>query len=211
MKTNRIFATASKAALAAAFAAFAATVALPAAAQTATWTIDPVHSDLSFRVKHLVISKVTGKFTKFEGTITADPKAPAAGTVDLKIDVASVNTSDEKRDAHLKAPDFFDAAKFPEITFKSTKIVPAGKDAYDVTGNLTMRGVTKPVTLSVRSNGFAKDPWGNERAGFEVTGKLNRQDFGVSWSKTLDGGGAVVGDEVELQIAVEAIKKVAAK
>jgi len=208
MKTLPRLATASAAV---AFALSTAALSLPAAAQTATWAVDPIHSEVSFRVKHLVISKVTGKFKKFEGTIAADPKAPAAGTVELKIDVASVDTSDEKRDAHLKAPDFFDAAKFPEITFKSTKIAPAGQDVYDVTGNLTMHGVTKPVTLSVRANGFAKDPWGNERAGFEVTGKLNRQDFGVSWSKTLDGGGAVVGDEVELQIAVEAIKKVAAK
>jgi polyisoprenoid-binding protein YceI len=183
--------------------------ALPAAAQQATWSIDPTHSEVGFRVKHLVISKVPGKFTKFEGTITADPKAPTAAAVDLKIDVTSISTADEKRDGHLKSPEFFDAAKFPTMTFKSTKIVATGKDAYDVTGDLTLKGVTKPVTLAVRSNGFVKDPWGNDRAGFEVTGKLNRRDFGINFSAVLEAGGAVVSDEVELLIGIEAIKKVA--
>lgn len=201
---------ATRAAAAAALAALATVAsALPAAAQQATWSIDPTHSEVGFRVKHLVISKVPGKFTKFEGTITADPKAPTAAAVELKIDVASVSTNDEKRDAHLKSPDFFDAAKFPSITFKSTKIVATGKDAYDVTGDLTMKGVTRPVTLAVKSNGFVKDPWGNERAGFEVSGKVNRKDFGINFNAMLEAGGAVVSDEVELTIGIEAIKKVA--
>lgn len=195
----------------AAVLATAAALALPAVAQSETWAIDASHSDLSFRIQHLVISKVPGKFTKFEGTIIADPKAPTAGSVELKIDASSISTADEKRDGHLKSPEFFDVAKFPSITFRSTKIVSTGKASYDVTGNLTMKGVTKPVTLAVRSNGYVKDPWGSRRAGFEAIGKLNRQDFGVSWSKALEGGGAVLGDEVELQMSIEAVLKPAAK
>lgn len=181
--------------------------ALPLRADVPTWKIDASHSDVSFRVKHLVISRVAGQFGKFEGTVVGDPKAPAAAKVELKIETASIDTKDAKRDAHLRSADFFDAEKHPEIAFTSTRIVDRGNGAYDILGNLTMRGVTKPVTLSAKNTGFVTDPWGNERAGFEASGRLNRQEWGVSWSKKLDSGGLVVDDDVDLIVNLELVKQ----
>lgn len=186
-------------------ALLAVTAAAPAAADT--WAIDPSHSDVSFRVKHLVVSRVLGKFDKFEGSVTGDPKSPAVSKVELKIQTASINTSEARRDEHLRSADFFDAAKHPEITFASTRIEDKRNGTYAVTGDLTMRGVTKPVTLDVKNLGFVKDQRGNDRTGFEVTGKLDRQQWGVSWSKKLDAGGLVVDDVVDLTINLELVKK----
>ena len=156
-------------------------------------------------MRHFV-SKVGGRFRKFDGTIEIDRANPAASAVNLTIDATSVDTGNPTRDKDLNSPDFFDTAKFPQITFTSTKIAAKGKDVYEVTGDLTIRGVTKPIVLTVAANGFAGDGRGGQKAGFDVTGKLNRKDFGVSWNNIVDGN-AMLSDEVDLLITVEANKK----
>ncbi|HEX7528110.1 MAG TPA: YceI family protein [Thermoanaerobaculia bacterium] len=180
----------------------------PAArADKETFVFDKNHTEFSFKVRHFV-SKVGGRFTKFDGTIEIDRANPAASAVNLKIEAASIDTGNPAREKHLNSPDFFDTAKFPEITFNSTKVVAKSKDVYEVTGNLTIKGVTKPVVLTVAANGFAGDGHGGQKAGFEVTGKLNRKDFGVSWNGIVDGN-AMLSDDVDLVISVEANKKMA--
>jgi polyisoprenoid-binding protein YceI len=171
-----------------------------------TYTIDKGHSDVSFQVRHFV-SKVRGDFTDFEGTIQVDAAKPEASSVVFTIKSASISTNNENRDKHLNSPDFFDTAKYPEITFKSTKIVPTGKDKYDVTGAFTMHGVTKDVTLPVTYLGTMKDPRGAERVGFELNTKLNRKDYGINWNRALDGGGMMLSDDVEVTISLETVKK----
>jgi polyisoprenoid-binding protein YceI len=142
------------------------------------------------------------------GTVDGDPKAPTSAKIEATIDASSLDTHQEKRDEHLKSPDFFDVAKYPTITFRSTKIEPAGEEQWKMTGDLTLHGVTKPVVLDVEGpTAVVKDPQGSMRAGARATGKLNRKDFGINWSKTLDGGGLVVGDEVAITIEVEGVKK----
>ena len=174
--------------------------------QATTWNVDPSHTRVGFSVKHLVISDVKGEFSKVSGKAQLDESDLSKSSVEMTIEVASVDTRDEKRDTHLKSADFFDAAKFPTITFKSTKVV-AGKDgAVTVTGDLTMRGVTKPVTLEGSISKTIVDPWGLSRRGVSFTGKLNRKEWGVSWSKVTDVG-AVVGDEVKLDIQAEITKE----
>ncbi|MCM3875027.1 MAG: YceI family protein [Thermoanaerobaculia bacterium] len=178
----------------------------PAArAEKEAFAFDKNHTEFGFKVRHFV-SKVGGRFTRFDGTIELDRANPGASAVNLKIESASIDTGTPARDKHLNSPDFFDTAKFPEITFNSTKIVAKGKDAYDVTGDLTMKGVTKTVVLSVTANGFANDGRGGQKAGFDVTGKINRKDFGVSWNGIVDGN-AMLSDEVDVLITVEANKK----
>ena len=172
-----------------------------------TFTVDPAHSDASFRVKHLM-SNVKGAFGDIAGTIEVNRENPAASSVDFTINAASIDTANDNRDKHLRSADFFDVEKFPQITFKSTKIAPSGsKDVYNVTGNLTMHGVTRQVVLPVTFLGFAKDPWGNDRAGFEIETTLNRKDFGLNWNKALDQGGFLLGEDVKVSIALEAVKK----
>jgi polyisoprenoid-binding protein YceI len=182
--------------------------AVPATA-TGTWTIDKVHSEASFQVRHFV-SKVRGRFADFSGTIRIDAAKPEASSVEFTIKVASVDTNEPKRDAHLKSPDFFDAAKYPEIRFVSKKVAPVSESKYDVTGDLTMRGVTKEITLPVTFDGIARDPWGNERAGFETGITLNRKEYGINWNKALDQGGFMLGDDVTVSINIEAVKEKAA-
>jgi polyisoprenoid-binding protein YceI len=175
-----------------------------ARAEKETFLLDKNHTVIGFKVRHFV-TKVPGKFAKFEGTLVLDRAKPEESSVDLKIEATSIDTGVPNRDKHLNSADFFDTAKFPEITFKSTKIASKGKDAYEVTGDLTMRGVTKPVTLVVTANGFANDGRGGQKTGFDVTGKLNRKDFGVSWNATVDQT-TMLSDEVDLEITVEANK-----
>ncbi len=178
----------------------------PAArAEKETFTIDKAHTEFGFKVRHFV-SKVGGRFTKFDGTIEIDRANPSASAVHLTIDATSIDTGNANRDKDLNSPNFFDTAKFPQITFTSTKIAAKGKDVYEVTGDLTMRGVTKPVVLTVAANGFANDGRGGQKAGFDVTGKLNRKDFGVSWNNVVDGN-AILSDDVDLDITIEANKK----
>ena len=171
-----------------------------------TYTIDKNHSDVSFQIRHFA-SKVRGRFTDFEGNIQADPSKPETSSVAFTIKTASIDTGTADRDNHLRTADFFDAAKFPELTFKSTKITPAGKDKFDVTGKLTIRGVTKEVMIPVVYLGSAKDPGGNERASFELAIKLNRKDYGINWNKALDQGGFMLSDDVDVTIALETVKK----
>ena len=171
-----------------------------------TYTIDKAHSDVSFRVRHYA-SKVRGRFTDFSGAIQADTAKPETSSVVFTIKTASVDTNTADRDNHLRTADFFDAAKYPEITFKSSKITPTGKDTFDVTGTLTMRGVSKEITIPVAYLGSVKDPGGNERASFELSTKLNRKDYGINWNKILDAGGVMLSDDVEVTISLETVNK----
>jgi polyisoprenoid-binding protein YceI len=171
-----------------------------------TYAIDPGHSEVSFQIRHLV-SNVRGRFNEFSGAVQLDPKNLPASSVEFHIKATSIDTNVADRDKHLRSPDFFDVAKFPEITFKSESIKPAGKDKYDVTGTLTMHGVSKKVTLPVSYLGQVKDPWGNTRAGFETETKLNRKEYGIEWNKVLDSGGAMLGDDVSVAINLETVKK----
>jgi polyisoprenoid-binding protein YceI len=178
-----------------------------ARAEKETFLIDKNHSEIGFKVRHFV-SKVGGRFGKFDGTIVLDRAKPEESSVELKIESASIDTGNPAREKHLNSADFFDTAKFPEIAFKSTKVAAKGKDTYEVTGDLTMHGVTKPVSLTVTANGFAGDGKGGVKAGFDVTGKLNRKDFGVSWNAVVDQN-AMLSDDVDLLISVEANKPAA--
>lgn len=171
-----------------------------------TYGVDKVHSDVLFTVKHLV-SKVTGRFQDFDAKIVIDRAKPEASSAEFTIKATSVNTGEARRDDHLRSPDFFDVAKNPEITFKSTKVTSKSKDAFEVAGDLTIRGVAKPVVLAVNFLGDVKDPMGNEKAGFEVTTTINRKDFGIVWNRALDQGGFVLGDEVKVTINLEAVKQ----
>jgi polyisoprenoid-binding protein YceI len=181
---------------------------IPALAHADTWHIDPAHTNVEFTVRHMMISNVKGQFEKTSGTITADGTDPASAKIDATIDASSINTRVEKRDMHLKSPDFLDVAKYPTITFKSTKVEAEGPNKWKVTGDLTLHGVTKPVVLEVESSGPPiHDPMGNTRAGASATTKINRSDFGLTWNKVLESGGVMVGDEVAISIDVEAIKK----
>lgn len=172
-----------------------------AGAATETYAIDPVHSSVGFTIRH-VFSKVPGSFTKFSGTIVVDHANPAANSADATIEIGSVTTANEKRDTHLKTPDFFDVAKFPAITFKSTSWAKTGADSYDVTGDLTIHGVTKSVVLKVKSLGFGPGMTpGSHVSGWEATTTINRRDYGVNGPAML---GAAVGDEVAITINVEA-------
>jgi polyisoprenoid-binding protein YceI len=175
-----------------------------------TWTVDKVHSEVGFQVRHFV-AKVRGRFTDFTGTVVADPAKPEASTVEFAIKTASIDTGNENRDKHLRTPDFFDAEKFPEITFKSTKVKAVAKDRFDVTGTLTMHGVAKEVTLPVTWGGVMTDKnrEGKEifKSGFDTTTTLNRKDYGITWNKALDAGGTVLGDDVLVTISLEMNKQ----
>ena len=172
-----------------------------------TWTIDPAHSHVEFAVKHLMISTVKGRFGIVRGTVRTDDADPAKGSVDVEIDADSIDTREAQRDAHLKSADFFDIEKFPALRFKSTRIHDVDGDSFKLTGDLTIHGVTRPVTLDVASEGRGKDPWGGERAGFSATGKVKRSEFGLTWNQVLETGGFVVGDDIKINLDVELIKE----
>ena len=177
----------------------------PLAAATETFALDKAHSSVTFRIRH-VVSMVDGRFTDYDGKIWIDRAKPAASKVEFTIQAASINTGNEKRDAHLKSAEFFDAATHPTITFKSTKIEPKGDGAYDVTGEFTMRGVTKTMRFPIRHGGFAKV--GNtEKTGFDLTLRLNRKDFNINWNRAIDQGGWILGDDVDILIGIEANKE----
>jgi len=171
----------------------------------AAWTIDPAHTSVQFSVRHMMVSNVRGEFRKVSGTVQGEQADPSKAVIEATIDAASIDTREPKRDEHLKSPDFLDVAKYPTITFKSKRIEPAGAGGFKVTGDLTLHGVTKEVVLDVSDVTPAiKDPMGKTRAGARATTKLDRKDFGISWSKAMDGGGLVVGDDVTISIDVEA-------
>jgi polyisoprenoid-binding protein YceI len=174
-------------------------------AETARYDVDPDHSTIEFRVAHMVISKTTGHFKDYSGFIEMDPDAQAVKTIEATIKTTSVNTNHEKRDTHLRTADFFDAEKYPTMTYKLKQYHKNGEH-YTAVGDLTLRDVTKEVTLTGTFNGITKDPWGNVRAGFNAEGKLNREDFGMVWNKALDSGGLVVGDDVYIKLDIECIK-----
>lgn len=181
--------------------------ALPAWAESA-WEIDPAHSSVQFSVRHMMVSNVRGAFTKVAGTVRGDENDPTHATVEATIDTSSIDTREAKRDEHLRSPDFLDVAKYSTMTFRSKKIAKVGDGRYDVTGDLTLHGVTKPVVLTVEGpSGVIKDPMGAEKAGASVTAKINRKDFGIAWQKTLDGGGLMIGEDVAITIEIEAVKK----
>jgi len=191
-------------------ATLAATVllSLPAAAAPSQWAVDSHHSSAQFAVKHLMISTVRGQFHGITGTIIWDDKDITKSTVDVSIDTTTVDTQEPNRDKDLKSENFFDVAKYPTMTFKSKKIEQAGAGKLKVTGDLTMHGVTKEVTLDVEGpTAPIKDPWGNTRVALNATASVNRQDFGVKWNKSLDGGGVMVGDNVNITIDAELVKK----
>jgi polyisoprenoid-binding protein YceI len=175
----------------------------PRASAPAVWNIDPVHSGVSFQIRHFV-SRVRGKFKDFKGTISADPDAWQNGVVDVEIATASISTDNDRRDTHLKSNDFFAADSFPTITFRSTRIERSGDDAK-IYGNLTIRGVTRPVVLDGKFSGIMKSAQG-DRVGFEATTTVNRTDYGVKWNRAAEGGGAMLGDEVKIEINVEAVR-----
>ena len=173
----------------------------------ATYKIDPDHSDIMFKVKHLMISTVTGIFKKFDATLEVNEDDLTQAKATFEADVDSVDTKNEQRDAHLKSDDFFNAEQFPKMTFKSTSIKKSGDDEYRLIGDLTIRDITRPVELKVEYNGSTKDPWGQERMGFEVSGKINRREYGLKWSAVTEAGGLVVSDDVRLALNVEMIKQ----
>ncbi|HWY38951.1 MAG TPA: YceI family protein [Bacteroidia bacterium] len=171
--------------------------------ETTNWVLDPTHSEVQFKVKHLMITHVTGSFNVLSANVHADENFNHA-KVSFTADTSSVNTGNEQRDGHLKGADFFDSAKFPAITFESTDYnAKEGK----IKGNLTIKGVTKPVNLEAEFNGINKDPWGNHKAGFSVSGKINRKDWGLEWNAALEGGGVLVSEEVKINAEVQFVKK----
>jgi len=183
-------------------------LALPAFAFASTWTIDPDHSNIGFKVRHLMVSNVKGSFDKHTGTVEINDKDITKSKVEVSIDTNSINTNVQKRDDHLRSADFFNVAKFPTMTFVSKKIAQAGKDKLKVTGDLTLHGVTKEVVLDVEGpSKESKDPWGSLRKGATATTKINRKDFGLVWNKALETGGFAVGDEITITLEIEMIKK----
>jgi polyisoprenoid-binding protein YceI len=176
---------------------------LATVARADPWTFDMTHSRVGFSVRHMMVSNVGGSFHEVKTTVDLDEKNPSKSTVEFTIATSSIDTQNADRDKHLKSPDFFDVTKFPNLTFKSTKITAAGKNKFKVTGDLTIRDVTKPVTLDVTLSDPMTNPWGKTVRGVEATGKLNRHEFGLNWNKTLDKGGVLVSDEVKLEISGE--------
>ena len=182
-------------------------LAAPALAQS-TWEIDPGHSSIQFSVRHLMISNVRGQFGSFKGGAKVDDQNLAATVIEATIDAASIDTRDAKRDAHLKTADFLDVGRFPTITFKSKQIAPAGEARWKMTGDLTMHGVTREVVLDVEGpTPYVKDMRGDTRAGVSATTKLKRKDFGIVWNKAMDGGGVVVGDDIDVAIEIEGVRR----
>jgi polyisoprenoid-binding protein YceI len=189
-----------------AVAAFSA----PAAASAAHYEIDAAHSSVQFAVKHMMIATVRGEFSKVRGTVNLDDRDLKRSSIEATIDAGSISTREEKRDAHLRSPDFFDVAKYPSITFRSTEVKKVGKDRYSVTGELSMHGVTKVVVLDVESPSTeARDPFGNTKRGAVATTTLNRKDFGLNWNKALEAGGVLVGDTVKVTLDLELARKAA--
>ncbi len=192
-------------------ALFLAATPAAALAQATTWNLDPAHSHASFTVRHMVISNVRGDFQKFSGAVRLDEKDVSKSSVEATLETASIDTGNGDRDKHLRSPDFFDAEKFPTITFRSTKVSKAADGKLSVTGDLTMKGVTKPVVLAVEGpTAEIKDPWGNTRRGLSASATIDRKQWGLTWNKMLEAG-PVVGDEVKIDIEAELIKQAGEK
>ncbi len=175
--------------------------------KTNKWSIDPTHSEIRFKVKHLMISTVTGQFNKFDANVETDGEDFCSAKISFSADINSIDTNNEQRDAHLRTGDFFDAENHPTLTFTSSKMIKLDEENYKVEGEISMRGVSKPITLDVEFGGVAQDAWGNTRAGFSLSGKLNRKDFGVSFSMLTETGGIALGEEVKIHADVQFIKQ----
>lgn len=171
------------------------------------WAVDPVHSSVEFAVKHMMVTTVRGRFAEFDAVVNFDESNPEASSVEAKISAASIDTRAPDRDAHLRSADFLDAEKFPYLTFKSTEIKPKGDDQYLISGNLTIRDVTKPIVLNTEFAGIGKSPWGNRVAALSAETKINRKDFGLEWNVGLETGGVLVGDEVKIHIDLELVEQ----
>ena len=176
---------------------------------TNTWNIDATHSGVNFSIRHLVVSKVRGRFAKYAGSVAVDDTDLTRSVVEATIDASSIDTGTAQRDDHLRSADFFDVEKFPELRFRSTRIEKVGDDRYRVVGDLTIRDVTREISLNVEYGGRAKDPWGNQRIGFVATTGLDRKDFGLGWNQVLEAGGFLVGDRVDIELEVQAVKAAA--
>lgn len=172
-----------------------------------SWKIDPSHTRIGFSVKHMMIAKVRGRFDTFDGTVHLDTENPSDSWVEGTIDVASISTRDEQRDAHLRSADFFDVENYPKMRFRSTRIKPVGAGQYKVYGELTIKDVTKEVVFDVADEGQAQDPWGNTRWGLSASTKINRKDFGLAWNVALETGGWLVGEEVTISAEVELVQE----
>lgn len=172
----------------------------------ATWNFDPAHSEITFKVRHMMFSKVTGSFKAWTGTFDFDPDAPESSSTEAKIDVASIDTGNEDRDNHLRSGDFFDTENHPQITFQSTSFEKIGNGKLKLHGELTIHGTTEAISLDVDYHGKAVDPWGNLRVGFTATTTLNRKDFGLTWNQALEAGGVLVGEKVDVELNIQAIK-----
>lgn len=170
------------------------------------WAIDPTHSEIGFKVKHMMFTNVSGKFEKYHGVIESSGDSFENTSVEFTAETASVTTGNADRDAHLVSADFFDAANFPELKFVSTSFTSSGSENFIMKGDLSLHGVTKPVTLDVEFGGLANDPWGNQKAAFIITGKINRKDWGLAWNVSLDTGGVLVSEEIRLNIEVQLVK-----
>ena len=177
----------------------------PTAPATAAWKLDPTHSAVEFSARHMMFTTVKGRFSDIDGTITVDGDSPASAVVNATMKVASIDTRTEQRDAHLRSADFLDAEHFPDVTFSSTSI-RGGKDKFALTGNLTIRGTTRPVTLDVTYEGTGKDPWGGERMGFAADGKIDRREFGLTWNQVLEAGGVLVSNEIKIHIDAQLVR-----
>lgn len=178
------------------------------AAVTGTWAIDPTHSTIAFSARHAMVAKVRGTFSEFEGTLVLDGENPAASKADLTIQAASIDTKTADRDAHLKSPDFLDVEAFPTLTFTTTSVQHTGGNDFALVGDLTIHGVTKPVTIAVELVGVNADPWGGTRVGLEGKTEISRKDFGLTWNVAIEGGGILVGDSIKIELDVEAVKAV---
>lgn len=171
----------------------------------AQWIVDPLHTNVEFKVKHLMISTVTGQFTSYAINVETEQEDFTHARISFEADVASISTGNSDRDAHLRSDDFFNADQFPKLHFAGTTLVKTGEDTYTLSGDLTIRDITKPINLNVAFNGTMVDPYGNHKAGFEITGKLNRKEFGLKWDAITEAGGVVVSDEVRLHLNVQLV------
>ena len=171
------------------------------------WLLDPMHSELQFKIKHLMISNVSGSLKNFNAVVETEAEDFSTAVINLSAEMASISTNNEQRDAHLRNSDFFEVEKYPELKFRSTKVEKRDTDHFTLHGELTLKGVTKPVKLGVQFNGTTKDPWGGERAGFLVSGKINRADWGVNFNSVLESGGVVLGEEVKINSEIQVVKQ----
>jgi polyisoprenoid-binding protein YceI len=177
------------------------------APSSTAWKIDPSHSHVEFAVRHLMISTVKGRFGGIEGSVRIDEGTPARVDVDVTIDAASIDTREAQRDTHLRSADFFDVEQFPLLTFRASRTAIGSAEAFKLTGDLTIHGVTREITLDVTAEGRGKDPWGGERAGYSATTRIKRSDFGLTWNQVLEAGGIAVGDEIKISVDVELVKQ----